>query len=318
MRPSALVRQVALAATILTVGSGCDKPTRAQRAAAAERAGTPGDTLDVASRPPVLYQLFGDRHSPRMLPVAALVDGRIEPIVLADSGWRDFDMVYHRPGAVYTIYKNGRATGTATVKRPMWDARGNAVYALPGCRTHTPLAAVEVNAPLPAGFLVEHLATDAPIAERPRRPTRGAHLTEARRVASAVADELGISEQELERLEFRSVAVATGAHASPTLAISFIDATGRSRADGPVRQLFVLADDGPEGYRPTYTRVVRATDSTGFRRYVDHLDITGDGVDELILDGWSAAQESYLLVLGHRDGRWEEVFRGRQSWCIDG
>ncbi|HEY0972307.1 MAG TPA: hypothetical protein VGE02_15160 [Gemmatimonadales bacterium] len=318
MRTTVLVRQVALAATILTAGSGCDKTTEAELAAAAARAGTPGDTLDVASRPPVLYQLFGDRHSPRMLPVAALVNGRIEPIVLADSGWREFDMVYHRPGAVYTIYQDGRATGTATVRRPMWDAAGNAVYSLPGCRTHTPLAAVKVDAPLPAGFLVEHLATDAPIPDRPRRAAPGAHLTEARRVASAVAEELGISEQELERLEFRSQAVVTGVHASPTLAISFIDATGRSRTDGPVRHLFILADAGPDGYTPTYTRVVRAADSTGYRRYVDHLDLTGDGVDELILDGWSTTQESHILVLGHRDGRWEEVFRGRQSWCIDG
>ena len=319
-----LVRRVALAATILTAGSGCDKATEAELAAAAFRAGTPGDTLDVASRPPVLYQLFGERHSPRMLPVATLVNGRIQPIILSDSGWRRFDLVYHRPGSVYTIYQDGRATGTATVRKPMWDAEGRALYRLPGCRAHTPLAAVDVDAPLPAGFLVEHLATDAPIADRPDRPDRprrrapGAHLTEARRVASAVAEELGVSDEDLERLEFRSAAVATGASESPTRAISFIDATGRSRSDGPVRHLFILADAGPDGYRPTYTRLVRSTDSTGYRRYVDHLDLTGDGVDELILDGWTSGQESHILVLGYRDGRWEEVFRGRQSWCMDG
>ncbi|HEX5580319.1 MAG TPA: hypothetical protein VFX39_02010 [Gemmatimonadaceae bacterium] len=317
MKTGSLVRQAALAATILTVGSGCDKASEAELAAAALRAGTPGDTLDVGSRPPVLYQLFGERHAPRMLPVAAVVDGRIEPIILGDSGWRAFDLVYHRPGSVYTIYQDGRATGTATVTKPMWDADGRAIYRLPGCRAHTPLAAVDVDAPLPAGFLVEHLATDAPIADRPRRPVRGAHLTEARRVASAVAEELGVSEEELERLEFRSAAVATGASDSPTLAISFIDATGRSRTGGPVRHLFILADAGPAGYAPTYTRLVRSTDSTGYRRYVDHLDLTGDGVDELILDGWSSGHESHILILGFRNGRWEEVFRGRQSWCMD-
>ena len=318
MRTTTRAFGVALAATILTVASGCDKPRDSDRTAAAVRAGTPGDTLDIRSRPPVLYQLFGDRHAPRMLPVAAIVDGRIEPIVLPDSGWREFDMVYHRPGAVYTIYQGGRASGTATVTQPMWGADGTPIYRLPGCRAHTPLAAVKVQAPLPAGFLVEHLATDAPIAERPRRRSGGAHLTEAHRVARMVAEQVGIPADELEQLEFRSVAVPSGTGELPTLVISLMDAGSARHAGGPVRQLFVLADAGPDGDAPTYTRVVRAAEREGHRRYVDHLDLTGDGVDELVLDGWTEGEESFLLILGHRNGRWTEVFRGRQSWCVGG
>lgn len=316
MRTTTRALRVALAATILTVASGCDKPTDADLAAAAVRAGTPGDTLDISRRPPVLYQLFGERQSPRMLPVAALVDGRIEPIVLADSGWREFDMVYHRPGAVYTIYQDGRATGTATVTQPMWGADGTPIYRLPGCRAHTPLAAVQVQAPLPAGFLVEHLATDAPIADRPRRHAGGAHLTEAQRVARTVAEDVGLPADELEQLEFRSVAVPSGTGDLPTLVISLMDASTRAHGARPIRQLFIVADAGPSGYAPTYTRVVRSGERAGHRRYVDHLDLTGDGVDELVIDGWTEGEESYLLILGHQDGRWAEVFRGRQSWCV--
>lgn len=321
----------AVAASILAAAQGCGKANaRADAAAVASEktvaAGheVMGDTTDLSRRPFILYQVFGERDDPRLLPVAALADGQIRPLVLSAEGWQRFDSLYHQPGAQYTIYQDGHEAGWARVTRPMWNDRGEALYALPRCRSLTPLAAALVKAPPPVGYLVEHLATNAPLGTADRRTTArrvssDGNVGEARRVAASVADASGMGPAVLSDLDFRTVAVATGATGAPTLVASFIDPTaGATGASGHATHLFVLADLVNGSYVPTYTRIVRSTSArTDYRRYVDHLDLTGDGVDELILEGWSSGHESYMLVLQYEAGRWTEAFQGRPSWCLD-
>jgi hypothetical protein len=50
---------------------------------------------------------------------------------------------------------------------------------------------------------------------------------------------------------------------------------------------------------------------------IDHADITGDGVDELLLEGWRNGGDSYLLFLRFTNGKWSEMARGGTSWCAD-
>ena len=328
--PFARVAPLALAATILAVASGCGKTTATAEAHARTESspsgGAPfaaGDSTELSLHPNVLYQVFGERNDPRLLPVALLEHGAIRPIVLDAVGWQRFDSLYHRPGTKYTIYQNGREAGWARVTRPMWDERGEPLYTLPRCRTLTPLAAAQVKAPPPVGYLVEHLATDAPIAA-PKPATRGGRVSadgavsQARRVAAAVADAAGIDPATLAALDFRAVPVYTSPNGAPTLVISFMDPTAGGTGPGHASHLFILADRIDGEYRPTYMRIVRSTSvRTDYRRYVDHLDLTEDGVDELVLEGWSSGHESYMLILQFRDGKWSEVFQGRPSWCLD-
>ena len=44
--------------------------------------------------------------------------------------------------------------------------------------------------------------------------------------------------------------------------------------------------------------------------------MNGDGVDEIVLEGWQFAGETFVSVLGYANGEWSEVFRGRSSWCL--
>jgi hypothetical protein len=54
-----------------------------------------------------------------------------------------------------------------------------------------------------------------------------------------------------------------------------------------------------------------------YRRLIDHLDLTGDGVDEIVLEGWHTGSDSFLVFLHYHDGHWREIARGATSWCGD-
>lgn len=308
-----------LVATILTVLTGCDKARASDARVATADSVRRSDSTFLARRPHVLYQVFGERNAPRLLPVAAIDSGRLVPLELSEDGWRQFDAVYNRPGTTYTVYQDGREAGWARVTTPMWGKDRAALYSLPGCAVATPLAAAEVQAPPPVGYMVELLASDAKFTNSKER-TRfdaDASIATAREVATAVAEAAGIERATLAGLDFRAMAIATGTSSAPTLAVSFVDAHAGASANGGATHLFVLADQVGDAYVASYSRIVRANArSTEYRRLVDHLDIDNDGVEELLLEGWSSGRESYLLVLAYRDGRWTESYRGRSSWCI--
>ena len=45
--------------------------------------------------------------------------------------------------------------------------------------------------------------------------------------------------------------------------------------------------------------------------------MTGDGVDEILLEGWQFGGDTFLTVLGWKNGKWGEVYRARSNWCLD-
>jgi len=81
--------------------------------------------------------------------------------------------------------------------------------------------------------------------------------------------------------------------------------------------VFALADSGANGYAETYAHAVKGdAKSVEFRRLVNHVDVNGDGADELILEAWKYAADNDLVVLSFKAGRWQEVLRATQDWCL--
>ena len=143
----ALMIRFALIATILVVAAGCDK-TKGMLGLGQppEPDGPPPEArLNLARRPDVLFQLFGERDDARMVPVAAIIDGALKPIELTESGWREFDAMYTRSNRSYPLYRDGAAIGEVRVRRGMWERRDQPLYTLPGCRLVTPLSAVSLE-----------------------------------------------------------------------------------------------------------------------------------------------------------------------------
>lgn len=322
----AVISKLVALATILMVATGCDKAK--EFVWAGQTAGppqlAPGDELNLANKPDVLFQVFGESSDPRMVPIAAIVRGELKPILLSPSGWHKFDEMYQRPGRSYSLFQGGVANGTVDVKRGMWSDTTDVLYSLPGCAMLTPMASVRVNGRPAAEFTLEFLAsTTAPSA----KPHTGVVMSQdsvnrvARAVARDVAASVGIKNDALDSLNFHALAIYTGLSTSPTIFASFID----ERADHPMSvamrttHLVIVADRDSAGrYRATFRhRINGPLAAAAFRRYFDHLDIDGDGIDEIVLQGWQFGGDTFLSVLGWREGKWQEIFRSRANWCLD-
>jgi hypothetical protein len=306
---------VAIAATVL-VCTACGPRSEASPA--------PRGETRLGTHPDVLFEAFGEREDPRMIPLAVIDNGKLRHLVLSPEHWHQFDEIYDRSGTNYTVYQDGGVAGTATVKQGMWEKRNAPLYSLPNCQHLVPLSAVQLDSKVKAGITVEYLATATPLASsanpKPEALTRDDAVKTARDVALKVGTDAGISRALLDSLDYHGLAVNTGATAEPTLIASFIDPNADDagpHGDGTAF-VFTIADKTGAEYKPTFTKTVNGrSNHEDFRRYVDHLDIDGDGVDELVLEGWRPGGGSYPVILKYVGGRWQEIYRGTDNWCLD-
>ncbi|MEO8880984.1 MAG: hypothetical protein ABI446_11375 [Gemmatimonadaceae bacterium] len=320
-----MISKLVALATILMVATGCDKAK--EFVYAGQTSGppqlSPGEALDLAGKPDVLFQVFGESSDPRMVPIAAIVGGKLKAIRLSPSGWRKFDEMYQHSGKSYPLYQGGVANGSVDVKRGMWSDTADALYALPGCATLTPMSSVKVNGRLASDFTLEFLASTSTMG----KPHPGAPMNQdsvnriGRAIGHAIAKSVGIKDAKLDSLEFRAIAFYTGASASPTILASFIDLSAERPASIATRttHLVILADKDSSGaYHATFShRINGPLAAAAFRRYFDHLDLDGDGIDEIVLQGWQFGGDTFLSVLGWREGKWQEIYRTRANWCLD-
>ncbi len=307
---------------ILAFTAGCDKDKALRDAQNLVRpVGT--RAIDVGHHPKLLFEVFGDRADPRVLPVAAILDSEIVAIGLNDHGWRRLDSLYFAPGTALTLYHAGRPAGQALVTRGMWTTDGP-LQNLPGCTWMRPLAAVRLTTTgVEAGSTVELLATSKPLVTRPS--SRDVFpAAEVNRIGRATGAELGrlhsLEQIEIDSLEFNARAVSTGATGGLTVVTSFIDpaAGDMGPGRGTSMDLFAIVDQIDGKWQPTYRHVATGpARAVEFQRLLDHVDLDGDGVDEIILESWRYAAENQLVILRFKAGQWHEALRVPLGWCLD-
>ncbi len=306
----------------LMMTAGCDKLKTTLLGHGVAGASAATRELDLRVRPTILFEVFGERDDPRMVPIAVLDHGKPQAIHLSANGWRSFDRIYHRPGASYTLYQDGRPVGAVTVKQGMWSRPEAPVYTLPSCQNLVPMAAVTLESKVRAGITVEFLATSADlIPAAPGSPMdQRAATTLARDIGGRVADEARIPRRRLDSLDFHAMAVNTGATHDPTLVVSYVDPNAEEAAahGDETAYVFAMADRSGPDYTTSYSESVNGPAAHAeYRRYVDHLDLNGDGTDEIFLEGWQYGGDTYPMIMRYNAGRWLEIFRGAASWCLD-
>ena len=320
------MKRLAIVATILTVATGCDKLKAAGGLSGADPAAPVADALDLARKPDILFQVFGEKEDTRMIPLAALIDGSIKQINLSGDGWRQFATQYEKSGTLYHLYDDGRKVGSVKVRQGMWEKVNAPLYTLPNCKVLIPLAAVALQTKIELGYTVDLLASSAEIPAA----TGGADLqpAELERVAREMGYLVGgrassgaISKRAIDALDFRSFAVHTGATGSPTVVASFIDPGSEGMDEGVTRgHIFVIADRKADGaYVPTFSHAFSgSTSNSEYRVYLNHLDLTGDGVQEILVEARQVGGGAAVTALSYQNGEWQEVFRSRSGWCLDG
>lgn len=273
--------------------------------------------LDLSAKPAVLFQVFGDRESPQMMPLAAVVNGAIKPIGLTLEGWKQLDARYMAPGTKYPFSLEGGEQGELTITR-------DTAYTLPGCAAVKPMALAQLAFRKPHNEpTVEFVASSGPPVPPREQPaalmSAPAIAKMARGLGHAVGARANLTAAELDSLDFSARMIATGATKAPTLVISFIDPnSGSAQGGGWTGHVFALADSGANGYETTYGHAVKGdAKSVEFQRLVHHVDIDGNGADEIIVDAWKFASDENLVVLSFKAGRWQEVLRVPQNWCLD-
>ena len=294
------------AVSILTFAAACNKRT--------SDAHDPQQT-SLANKPRMLFFLFGDKGDPRVLPVAEIASGTVQLIKLDSSGWHNFDKLYFGPASSLSLYQDGKSIGTAVVNRGMWS--GDALYKLPRCRSPRPLAAVTLAASPAPAVMLELLATSEPLPAPPTRAAPTALDTDsARALLIRSSQREGLTTSARSELDEVLTVIPTGATPRPTVVGSYMERG--SAINGKPRHVFAIGDyvEGAQSYAQSFVHVARDT-VPEFRRYLDHLDLTGDGVDEIVLEGWHTGGDSFLIILQYTNGHWREIARTAPSWCAD-
>lgn len=319
------MRRLGIVATILTVATGCDKLKATAALSASAEPAPVANALDLSRNPDILFQVFGEKDDTRMIPLAALVDGAIRQINLSGEGWRQFATKYEKSGTSYHLYDDGRIVGSAKVRQGMWEKPDAPLYSLPNCEVLIPLAAVGLQTKIELGYTVDLLASSAEIP--PASPGVALAAGELERIAREMGYLVGarastgaISRKAIDALDFRSFAVQTGATEHPTVVASFIDAGSESLDEGASRgHIFVIADRKGDGeYVPSFSHAFSgSTANAEYRVYLNHLDLTGDGVQEILVEARQVGGGASVTALSYQNGEWQEVFRSRSGWCLD-
>lgn len=302
--------------SILVLATGCDKAKQP----AAEDA-PPPPSFDVATKPTLVFQAFGTLDSTRLVPIAAVIDGAVKPIELPDADWRTLDSLYFQPGTEYPIYRDGRAAGTVTVSRRMWEPDSEPLYSLPGCRQVRPMADVRLKTPASLDPAFEFLALSTP-----GRVGNGAGpgpqdiKAAARGVALMALRTEGLDTADIDTVNFSARAIHMAGGARATLVANQVDPNAGDAGPGAghTTHFLVLGDDlDGKGYQVTYKHLASGEARTvEFQRVLDHLDLTGDGTDEIFVESWRYAGTNELVVLTRANSKWHESLRVAQQWCV--
>ncbi len=172
-----------------------------------------------------------------------------------------------------------------------------------------------------AGITVEFLATsvDLPPAHEASPLAPSEAVTLARDIGAKVAEKAHIPHSRLDSLDFHALAVNTGATGNPTLVVSYIDPNAEEAAShgDKTSYLFAIGDKIGGDYTPTFSATVNGSAAKAlYRRYVDHIDLDGNGIDAIVLEGWQYGGDTYPMIMRYKDGRWVEIFRGHDQLVL--
>ena len=269
------------------------------------------ESIDTPTIGPILYLGHRAGIEATLVPVAEIRPNGLFPLEASGSAEasRAFAAEHLSPGLEFTLFSDGARVGRLTAERFSVDQQYCGVRPqIRGPIELTPSAAtVQTFLALPR----QEGNAFAYGAYSPVVPTRDLRVTSLNTMQQIIptvgalwpVSVLGIR-QDVQMFRARS-------GGAPTVVATFIYADELSV--GPAARgaysVFLASDDDGTGYRGSYVDYrLFSRDGKGSARYFDHLDVDGDGIDEMVLE-FMGENSVWLSALGRRGESWVETYR---------
>jgi len=269
------------------------------------------ESIDTPTIGPILYLGHRAGIEATLVPVAEIRPNGLFPLEASGSAEasRAFAAEHLSPGLEFTLFSDGARVGRLTAERFSVDQQYCGVRPqIRGPIELTPSAAtVQTFLALPR----QEGNAFAYGAYSPVVPTRDLRITSLNTMQEVIptvgalwpVSVLGIR-QDVQMFRARS-------GGAPTVVATFIYADELSV--GPAARgaysVFLASDDDGTGYRGSYVDYrLFSRDGKGSARYFDHLDVDGDGIDEMVLE-FMGENSVWLSALGRRGESWVETYR---------
>ena len=267
--------------------------------------------LDNPRMGPVLYLGHRAGGEAILVAVAEIRPDGLYPLAGVGSveASRSFVVEHLTPGLEFTLFTDGARVGRLTAERFSVDKRYcRARPQIRGPIELTPAAAtVQTFLALPTreGSAFEYGAYSPVVHTRDLRVTS---LTTMQQVIPSVGALWPVSVLGI-RQDIQMFRARPGG--APTVVATFVygDDLGVGPAALGAYSVFLASDDDGTGYRGTYVDYrLFSRDGKGAARYFDHLDVDGDGSDEVVLEVMGE-DSMWLSTLGRQGGSWVEEYR---------
>ena len=257
-----------------------------------------------------VYAVFpnhsGEGSGPLSTKFGDLLMVQIHPAILpaSETESRVESRALYEKGRQFALYVDGQRHGDVRIEM---------------AKEHQCNSAAALVVPIPASVSkkVTGLATNAPEA-RPRsghrRDPTPAERTIAVQAATREFLRNNVSRSLMTRIQLDHLtAVEVGNGEAPTVVGSFFIRTSTERHD-----LFLILQVAP-GASIQYSRYGQTTDLADFKdhesiSFVDHLDVNGDGTDEIVLEINGYEAEKYEMYARQRE-KWYRVAIGGEVGC---
>lgn len=226
-----------------------------------------------------------------------------EPDVAATAA---FIKQYFAPNKQYRVLTGGAAMGSITVKEVIE----------PACFSLT--ARVDLKTTVRIGGQVDALATTSRVlggSVRLRRSPTEAERAEALAIVKKAYTAKGASDAQLKEIDVVNLAaVDLDGDGRWELTGNFLIPNTSPEEASEGRGLFLLAVLNGEAYEPKLLGYYDGTNDLYRERLVDHVDLDGDGVSELITQIVGYESFSYRIYT-RKNGQWVAIYNGGESGC---
>ena len=270
-----------------------------------------GPVADDSRMGPVLYLGHRAGGQATLVAVAEIRPDGLFPLAGDGSieASRSFVVEHLTPGVEFTLFTDGVRVGRLTAERLSVDVRYcRARPQIQGPIELTPAAAtVQTFLALPTreGSAFEYGAYSPVVHTRDLRVTS---LMTMQQVIPSVGALWPVSVLGI-RQDVQMFRARPGG--APTVVATFVYADDLDVGPAALGaySVFLASDDDGTGYRSTYVDYrLFSRDGKGAARYFDHLDVDGDGSDEVVLEVMGEAS-MWLAMLGRQGGSWVEEYR---------